>query len=300
MMWTTTAARYLALLFLPVSPDQGILVMAHGGDEAWNRDVEAVVAPLKDRYPVEIAFGMARTSTLREAVERLEQKGVRRIAVVRMFISGESFLPETEYILGLRTEPPAAPASAAAPHGAVPAAPPSAHGDHGDHCAEAPQPIASKCTFVLSQQGVADSALVDEILLERANALSKTPSRESVLLLAHGPADDAENERWLAKMEKRARGISQAGGFREVRCETLREDWPEKRAVSEKRIREFVQQHSRNGGRVIVIPFRVAGFGPYKEVLEGLEYVSDGRGFCPHPNMTTWIEQAAHRCFADR
>jgi len=37
----------------------GVIVMAHGGDEGWNASVEAAVAPLRDRLPVEIAFGMA-------------------------------------------------------------------------------------------------------------------------------------------------------------------------------------------------------------------------------------------------
>ncbi len=47
-----------------------------------------------------------------------------------------------------------------------------------------------------------------------------------------------------------------------------------------------------------LIPFRIAGFGPYAKVLEGLEYVADGRGFCPHPNMTRWIEQTARACLS--
>ena len=85
----------LAGLIGCAKPDTGILVMAHGGDPAWNLDVEATVAPLREKYPVEIAYGMARTSTLREAVQRLESRGVERIAVVRMFVSGESFLEPT-------------------------------------------------------------------------------------------------------------------------------------------------------------------------------------------------------------
>ncbi len=51
---------------------RGILVMAHGGDAAWNERVEATVAPIRQQLPTEIAFGMARTSTMRDAVRRLE------------------------------------------------------------------------------------------------------------------------------------------------------------------------------------------------------------------------------------
>jgi hypothetical protein len=40
-----------------------------------------------------------------------------------------------------------------------------------------------------------------------------------------------------------------------------------------------------------VIPFRVHGFGPYADVLEGLEYVSDGKGLIPHSEIAHWLEQ---------
>jgi len=210
----------------------GILVMAHGGDEAWNRDVEAVVAPLKEKHPTEIAFGMAVTSAIRDAVRRLEGQGVRHIAVVRMFISGESFLPETEYILGLRDTPPPCDHGGEnhnvdSTHGAKAQAD---HGDsHGGHVMETPTPIESQSTFRLSREGVGESSLIDPILVERVKSLSQEPSRESVLILAHGPGDDSENERWLQAMARRTQMIRKIGSFREVRCETLREDWPDKR-----------------------------------------------------------------------
>jgi hypothetical protein len=271
------------------APKTGILVMAHGGDPEWNRDVEATVAPLRDRQPVEIAFGMATTSTIRDAVTRLEAQGVRRVAVVRMFISGDSFIEPTEYILGLRDSLPDDPHAAHAAQA-------TGHEDHSGHHMEAPERIATKASFVLSRHGVAESPLIDEILADRVRALSTDPQKERVLLLAHGPGDDSENQRWLANMKLRARRIHDVGPFRDVRCETLREDWPEKRAPAESRIRTYIEEGNRHRGRVIVIPFRVAGFGPYKEVLEGMQYVADGKGFCPHRNMTRWIEETAKKC----
>ena len=75
-----------------------------------------------------------------------------------------------------------------------------------------------------------------------------------------------------------------------VHAETLREDWPDKRALAEARIRAFVSRAHDEGGTAIVIPFRVQGFGPYAQVLEGLDYTSDGKGLIPHPEVTRWIE----------
>lgn len=317
---------YTLCLFLLcgcAQPKLGVLVMAHGGDTSWNSEVEAAVQPLRAEYPTEIAYGMATPSTIEAAVEKLEARGVQRIAVVRMFVSGDSFLAPTEYIVGLRKELPSGSGHADAPHAhemaehdlsshhdhnQTPALATPAHlvisdtsagsADHGHHHMESPRRIRTTAQFVLSRRGVAESPLIDQILVDRVRTLSRDPTRESILILGHGPGDDSENERWLATMKERAARISEVGRFRAVKCETLREDWPEKRADAEKRIRRFVEEGNRDGGDVIVVPFRVAGFGPYKEVLEGLNYVADGRGFCPHPNMTRWLQETLRETLA--
>jgi sirohydrochlorin cobaltochelatase len=297
---------------------RGILVMAHGGDAAWNRDVETVVAPLRERSPVEIAYGMAVPSALEGALKRLEAQGVRDVAVVRMFISGDSFIEETEYILGLRAERPDSPLHDAHAHHTAASsenrrAEPddvvalTSHDDHAHHDhhggsmghhMEPLRRIQTNGRLFLSRRGVAESPLIDDIIVDRVRALSKKPEEESVLLLAHGPGSDAENERWLAKMRLRAQRLYEIGPFRHVQCETLREDWPERRSAAEQRIRRYVEEAGQDGRRVIVVPFRIAGFGPYSDVLAGLDYVADGRGFCPHPNLTRWIEETAESCFA--
>lgn len=304
-------------------PKPGVLIMAHGGDPEWNRQVEAVVQPLCRQYPTEIAFGMATPSTIEAAVEKLEARGVQKVAVVRMFISGDSFLGDTERILGLRDESPpevrVAQAALADPpcehaHAAhhdqiamvkspgtngsdgtdgTDAA--AEHGSHDHHRMEPPRRIRSSVQFVLSRQGVAESGLIDQILVDRVRALSRDPEKESILILGHGPGDDDENERWLVMMRQRSERLGEIGRFRSVRCETLREDWPETRAAAEKRIRQYVTDGNQDSGRVIVVPFRLAGFGPYKEVLAGLDYVADGRGFCPHPNMTRWLQETIRK-----
>ncbi len=129
------------------------------------------------------------------------------------------------------------------------------------------------------------------MLADRAAALSTAPEREDILVLAHGPGDDGENARWLAKLDERAQAIRALAPFRRVHVETLREDWPEKRAAAEERIRAFVTRASAEGGKAIVLPFRVQGFGPYAKVLSGLDYVSDGKGLIPHAEVGAWIER---------
>lgn len=258
----------------------GVLVMAHGGGPQWNKDVLAAVQPLKNDYNVEVAFGMADAASMQESVKQLEARGANHIGVVRLFISGESFKERTEQILGMIPGAPAKPAVADAHAG---------HGEgHGGHSMEFWR-VDTRASFALSEQGLVEAPEMGQVLATRAKTLSKNPAQEDVLILAHGPGDDAENERWLKHLDARAEVVRKAQPFHAVRVETLREDWPDKRVEAEKRIRAFVEQSAREGRRAVVIPFRVQGFGPYAKVLEGLEYASDGQGLIPHPSVTEWI-----------
>lgn len=285
----------------PVSPKSatanagfGVIVMAHGGTKEWNEGVEQAVAPLRSKYDIEVAFGMADATSLQEAVSKLESRNVQRIGVVRMFVSGESWYERTEQIFGLRDGAPPAPAMAAHEHAAHHGhGAHGAHGAHGGHGAHSMAffRVASHSTFALSKEGLADAPTMGRILADRAKALSTDPAREDVLVLAHGPGDDAENTRWLTKLDERAAAIRTDAPFRRVHVETLREDWPDKRVAAEQRIRAFVTRASAEGGKAIVLPFRVQGFGPYAKVLEGLDYVADGKGLIPHEEVGAWIEK---------
>lgn len=258
--------------------DFGVLLMAHGGSEEWNQGVLDAVQPLRKRYPIEVAFGMADAASIQEAVQALEARGIRDIAVVRLFVSGESWYERTEQILGLRSGAPMRLASSSTTHEA-------AHGGHSMGFWK----IRADASFALSKEGLSEAEGMGEVLADRARALSQDPRREDVLILAHGPSDDRENERWITNIRARAATIRAHVPFRRIEVETLREDWPEKRAPAEHRIREFAERARLEDGTAIVIPFRVHGFGPYARVLDGLDYVSDGQGLIPHDNVTLWI-----------
>lgn len=258
----------------------GVLLMAHGGGAQWNEGVQSAVAPLRNDYDIEIAFGMADAATIQEGVSRLEGRGARQIGVVRLFVSGESWYERTRQILGVDPGAPPKPAD-------------NAHDDHGEHAGHgmAFWRVDSHALFAVSTQGLADAPEMGPILADRAAALSRDPALEDVLILAHGPGDDAENERWIAQIDQRADAVRTRLPFRRVEVHTLREDWPEKRAAAEEVVRNFVRRAAAEGGRAIVVPFRVQGFGPYAEVFDGLDYVSDQQGLIPHANVTQWIEQ---------
>lgn len=266
----------------PAGDRFGVLVMAHGGPPAWNQAVLEALAPVDRDYPTEIAFGMADAQSLQAGVDRLQARGVGRIAVVRLFISGDSWYQRTAQMLGLQPGAPARPQ-------------PVAHAGHDEHAGHgmAFWRLQTDARFAMSRPGLAAAEGMGAVLADRARALSKTPATEDVLILAHGPGDDAENQRWLQMISTRADAVRHALPFRRVEVATLREDWPDKRAAAEATVRAFVQRASAEGGQAIVIPFRVQGFGPYAKVLDGLMYVSDGKGLVPSAQVTQWVREQA-------
>lgn len=250
----------------------GVLVMAHGGTEAWNRTVEAAVAPLADELPAVVAFGMADPATLEAGLDSLSSLGVDRAAVVRMFVSGESFFEQTEYFLGMRDERPAnLVLMGRDPSGA--------------------RPVRHGLELATHRDGLMASTQARRILVDRALDASVDRGRESVLLIAHGMGDDARNQRVLDAMEPVVDDLL-ATGFAAARAETLREDWREKREAAEARIREFVADEVEAGRRVVVVPMRLSGFGPYARVLEELDY-TPVPGLLPHPEVTSWLRARA-------
>ena len=287
---------------LDTGEKSGLLIMAHGGDEEWNAAVLEAIQPLRASLPVEVAFGMADPHSLQPAVRRLEEQSVRRIAVVRLFVSAASFREQTEYFLGLRQDPPR--------HFLLHGGPLPNEEEHYrsgvdpfslvrlvNSQEQLIPPIEIDSLIDLNREGLYDSDEIGQILVERVQSLSKNPPREAILVLAHGEGEDELNQQWKDRIGRLVRGIEAVGDFKEVWAETLREDWFRKREEAMGRIRHFFGRHQEAGISVVVIPFRVFGFGPYRAVLEGLDYVADGKGLLPHLAVTDWVRRQAEAIF---
>ena len=257
----------------------GVLVMAHGGGAEWNAAAAQAVEPLRDRIPLVLALGMANPHTLQAGLDSLAAQGVRDVAVVRLFLSGASFLHQTEYLFGLRSDPPSW----------------SMIGHHMTDGADL-RPLTTEARILLDPHGLAGSRAANGIVAGRAAAAA--PERDAgVLLVAHGMGAEDENDRLLALMERSAQELRTAG-HPEVRAATLREDWAKARAVAEDDIRAAVEEMRARHGRVVVLPYRLYGFGPYADVLEGLAYES-GPALLPHPLITEWVAERATSRFCD-
>lgn len=260
----------------------GVMVMAHGGSDEWNAHLAEAIEPLQERYPVEMALGMADAGSIEDAIRRLESRGVNHVGVVRVFVSGESWYDRTLQILGVQDGAPPRPdperlkeirANMRMPMGFW--------------------KVDTGLAFHVSVDGLADAEEIDEVITSRIRGLSSDPENEVAAVIAHGPGDDDENRRWLEKISERTGNADEQLGLREIRVFTLREDWPEKRSEAEQEIRAYIEQANAQGLTPIVVPFRLQGFGPYERVLNELDYRADGLGLLPHENVGLWISNQA-------
>lgn len=247
----------------------GVLVLAHGGSEHWNRVVEQTVEQADLAYPTRVAFGMGMTAQevaeLQRAVDDLQQQGVERIIAVPLFVSSTSeVIEQLRYLLGLQT--------------------------HGPWEAAA-RPVTLHVPVVLTD-ALDDDPVVAEILLERARAMSRAPEEETVVLVAHGPTSPEDNARWLEVMARVAGRMQREGGFHAVIPVTMQDDAPPPvREAAIQKMREVVEQASRER-RTLVVPLLIASGGietKIPECLQGLQYVYGGAALLPHPKLAAWI-----------
>lgn len=261
----------------PASKDEvAVLIMPHGSIQPYNDGVEQVIASLRKRYRVELAYGMADPLVLNQAVQTLEREGYKRAVFVRMYALEGHMKAESDYILGIEAHSPA-----------------QGHDGHGAGSNQASPPRARTAMLFETFGGYEEDPLIADILRERILENSKQPSNETVILLAHGSMGEEENARWEAMMNTNIARIKEnlPQPFRAIRAMTLREDWPDKREQALADIKAAIEQGNRDGGRVLIVANRLYGSGPYSRLLEGAKFEMNNRGLAPHPKLALWLER---------
>jgi hypothetical protein len=88
------------------------------------------------------------------------------------------------------------------------------------------------------------------------------------------------------------------GKFKDVKYQTWREDWEDKRGVRINAVKKMVKDAQQDGGTAIIIPARTTGEGPTKRFLgeasDEMNYIA-GKGFAPHPLFPKWIKSQMQR-----
>lgn len=284
----------------------GVMIMAHGGSQQWNNLVMDAAQPLTKQYVVSYAWGMGDPITLQKSINELESKGVTKIIAIPLFISSHSMvIRQTEFLLGLRQEladppMPSMDHSGGSHHqmGGMDESNMNMHQGHGSKDAEL-KPLKIKAQLIVTP-ALDDNDVVADILRDRIAALSTNPSKETVVLVAHGPNSEEDNQKWIANMESLSRKIEKIQDirgepFKQIFAVTVRDD-ANKEIFNQAReqLRALVRQAGQFGS-VIVVPVFLSSGGrehAVAERLEGLNYKWNGKALLPDSRLTNFLSNS--------
>lgn len=283
-LWATVAAAQ--------SPGTtGVLLLAHGGSAEWNGRVADVVKTVNATAPTEVAFGMASRASIQQAVDKLAARGVSEIIAVPLFVSSHSsVITSTEYLLGLRAEAPRDLAIFAkmdhSSHGAA------VEHDHAALPADPTSPVTSSVKIRMTS-ALNRHPLIGAIVADRARAISIDPENEAVIIVAHGPVPDDDNQRWLEDMAVLAQQTRTAAPYPSVDYLTVRDDaGPAMREAATRELRQKVQAQLAAGRRVLVVPHLMSFGGIEQGIrkrLEGLDYTMTTQALMPDDRIVQWV-----------
>ncbi len=286
---TCLCAALIAALFLPaIAQAEGILLLAHGGREDWNREVLELASKVDAELPVEVAFGMANKRAIQDAVNRLAEREVTGIVAVPLFISSHSsVIRATEYLLGKRDDAP--------PQMEVFARMSARHAEsHGgtDPGFDWTTPIETALPVELTA-ALDGHATVAEILIARALEVSETPADEVVVVVAHGPTSEEDNDLWLGNMSLLVERMRAAASFSRIDHLTVRDDAPDDvQAKATQELRSVVERGAEEGKSVLIVPLLLSYGGIEKgirERMEGLDYRMASQGLLPDDRLAGWV-----------
>jgi sirohydrochlorin ferrochelatase len=251
--------------------ESAVLVMANGGTSQWNKTVKKAVKDAQLPYPTRIFFGMGDTPVqqreLQDMINELEDEGAHTIYVVPLLVSAYSEVArQWKYLLGVDVQP--------------------------GFMNNPLFPIQKRSTIHFTEP-LNDSAVVVEILLDRAHAISSSPARETVVIVSHGPNDDSDNAKWNQILQNIAGQMKDRGGYKEVAGATLRDDAPPAiREQAVEMLRTKIRSADQAGSRVLVVTLLLAPGGIEHKIgleLRGLSYAFNTKALLPDSRISEWI-----------
>lgn len=249
--------------------DEGVLILVHGfknADDRFKRQIES----LANIFPLALAPGMSMVMSehIQLAIDDLEAAGAKTIVVVPVVSTRyNTMLRQWEYIFGLRDEAPYASVPRVHARAKIRFAPPPGDDPH-----------------------------IAEILLDHAHEISTDPSREVVIIAAHGPTFEDDNRKALAELETLARYMREDGDFADVEAITLQDDAPPAiRARNVEKLRGMVEAANAKGLQVLVVTNLIGTRtiqAKLRKDLAGLDYKFNAKGVVAHPNFMKWMGEA--------
>lgn len=258
----------------------GVLILSHGVGENSDRMMRDSLKPIAERWPTAIGFGMAmmQSAHLQSAVDDLIAHGAKTIVLVPSGTTTDynSLTRQWKYIFDIDDTPAS--------------------------YLEVPK-IKAPVEFVMTEHFGAHP-LITEILYEHAMAASKDPTKEMLIIVAHGPEDIADNGPDLEIISAHAERIRARGEFADVRIINLQDDAIRPiRESNVRKLRGWVKEANERGLTPIVVALAAASHGVQTHIrqdLRGLDYVFADRGLSENPKYVAWMEAAIEAALARR
>ena len=239
---------------------QGVLLLSHSARSSDPR-IKASVEKYADVFPMAMAPGMAMTMSghIQLGLNDLEAAGAETIVVVPLVATRNStLLRQWHYIFGMQDE---------AEYAAVPRVESNAD--------------------ILFVDPPGDSPWIAEILVDHALEISQDPASELVIIAAHGPQFEEDNQKVLAELSNLGDMMQDEVAFAEVAAFSLQDDAPTAiRAANVERLRSMVSEANKAGRRVLVITNLMGSRSiqaALRTDLRGLDYEFNPKGISEHP-----------------
>ena len=263
----------------PAAAQTGLLVVAHGAGIEWNARVRQTVSQVHwSRGPVVLAFLMgeeAQRAGWDAAVDTLLARGARAIIVVPFMVSSYGgHYRQIEYYAGVRSTP-------------------EGHEHDAPSLRHRPPPVPTRVTPAIDAAPELGAAIA-----AHWEALAAADRGRPALLVAHGPSDSADAERWIANIRQAVTAPLRGAGLRwDPRIRLLQDDAPPPvRAAAVAAMRDTIRTLAAAAGDSIVVLPVLVSTGDIDRVkiprdLEGLPVRYLPASLAPRPELARWIER---------
>jgi hypothetical protein len=248
---------------------QGVLLLLHGFKDA-DKNFKEQVEGMSSIFPMAMAPGMSMMMSdhIQWAVKDIEAAGAETIVVVPIVATKyNTMMRQWEYIFGLEEE-----------------------------SSYASVPRVESQAQILFTEPPGDDPLVAEILLDYAYEISDDPGKEFVIIAAHGPTFEFDNQKVLAELENLAKYMREDGDFAGVAGITLQDDAPpEIRDANVAKLRGLVEAANARGEDVLVVTNLIGTRtiqAKLRKDLKGLDYKFNKKGLVAHSNFMKWMGEA--------
>jgi len=246
----------------------GFLALVPDRGFSGNEETRAAFEGFGKDYTAELAFvtGEDFEKNVHDALANLEAGGVNTIWVVPFFLSSS----DSKYKNGV----------------------------------EALKTYKGNASIAIAED-FGQSYLAEEVLIDRASALSADPSGETLVVVGSGAMDAGSAQAIKADLERIVAGANAGLGFRNTAVVVLY-SWgadDELHGKGMANLHKTMAESTKNGGRAVVVPFNLAmkltGMMSEWNMLRGslAKYpgaVYDGKDVTPHEYVTLWFRKEAN------